>query len=107
MTIKHTKLPWVKVCGDEVGIVCQEDTQEYGMKVPILQVFSDNPERDVDLIVTAVNYHYYLWEALEYLLEQHPSNGTHHNCTDNGLEECEYCVGMGVLAELNNRDEDY
>ena len=92
---KHTELPWVKVCEDEVGIVSREDTQEYGMRVPILQVFSDNPERDVDLIVTAVNYHHRLREALEEVLPDLLSSEiTGHMLRYDGLRS--------LLAELDN-----
>lgn len=54
---EHTKEPWLigETCKDEIGTICKDDTQGFGMIVPHCNTFGDNYEVNARRIVSCVN----------------------------------------------------
>lgn len=54
---KHTPTPWKVGYKNTVGVVSQEDDQSFGMVIPFIDVYGDNPSANADHIVKCVNMH--------------------------------------------------
>jgi len=53
----HTPEPWLinENCADEVGVLCAENTQEYGSIIPILLAYGNKANANARRIVACVN----------------------------------------------------
>lgn len=86
---EHTKGEWL-VSHDEIGTVCHDDDQNFGMFVPHALVFGENKEADLRLIAAAPDLLAALYGLYKVMLS-------------NGLDECdEHETAAAAIAKATD-----
>jgi hypothetical protein len=86
---KHTEGPWMMDKGHMI-------IGGNGMRVAYADLMSDGDEA---LVIAAPD----LFEALEMVIADMAP--TYHDCTDDGLQECAWCIGRKAIARAKGEPQ--